>query len=225
MNSNRCQKFPSCPRLSHLTTSHLDKKKEYPKSGLQILFVTTKNIDKMDPDLVLPEKIMAFLEHVANPLDYGYQEVHAEVILDGIAFSAVGQEPSSCVLQYRINPEIFNYECIELVDIPLTHPEIARKFLLKAATTPATYHIPIRDFILPKFVLDYLDPDLDFSLPSSWSHLYCSQFVLLFLRFCAAQNIIPIDSEKLRRKLYSVNSHACSPAHLAHILNDILKED
>lgn len=198
-------------------------KKDLEMSTVKIMFITTKNIESMGIENPFAEKMIAFLEHVAFPEDLFYQEVHAEIILGNVCYSAVGKYPEPCVITYNFPSELARLPCVEIVDIPVTDVRLAAEFLLKAATTPATYKIPILDFAIPKSILDKTDPELDFMQPSTWSHLYCSQFVLLFLRYCAHMQIIPIEPHKLKKAIYSVNSHCCSPAKLAHIIYDLIK--
>jgi len=193
------------------------------QSRLKILFMTTRGLYEADRSVAMAQKLLEIMEHIASPADYRYPQVHAEVILDDTAYSAVGQPPGPCVLSYPAHLDtLSSLPFIETVDVPITDPEAARRFLVKTTFTPATYSIPYADFVLPSFVLRYTDPDLDHSRPFTWSHLYCSQFALLFLRHCASEGIIPLPPDALRAHLYSVSSHACSPAHLAHLLDNLL---
>lgn len=188
-----------------------------------IMFITTKNMDKYNPSHAFSAKITALLEHLANVWDYKYNEVHAEIILKKTAYSAVGLPPEPCVLTYTLDPSQLAMPCIEYVHIPLTDMHTAKDFLITATKTQATYDIAALDFCLPDFVLKYTDPELECSLPMTWTHLYCSQFVLLFLRYCHVKKIIPLSDERLRL-LWSTSSHKCSPAHLKHILDNILSQ-
>jgi len=193
------------------------------KTDLCIMFLTTQGIEDLDPGSAFSKKFTAFLEHVACPYDYPYSEVHCEVFLDGVSYSAFNMHSSSCVVKYNPKPSILSLPCVELVPVPITDIGAARDFLDLAVLTPATYSIPYADFLVPKFVLDYSDPDPPCSNPSAWRHLYCSQFALLFLRHCVEKNLIPLPSDKLSLiDSGHVNSHACSPAHLMRILKQML---
>ena len=194
-----------------------------PDSHVTIMFITTKNLGKCHPSHAFGAKITALLEHLANDWDYNYNEVHAEIILDRTAYSAVGLPPEPCVLTYSLDPAQLTLPCIEYVHIPLTDIQKAKDFLSAASKTQATYDVSVQDFCLPDFVLNYTDPELDCSAPMSWTHLYCSQFALLFLRYCHAKKIIPLPEDRLRL-LWSSSSHKWSPAHLKRMLDTILIE-
>ena len=196
---------------------------EGPEKKLQILFITTKYIEMLNPEASLDVKMIRFLEHVVNWSDRHQEEVHAEVVLNGTCYSAVGKYPDPCVLTYKFNPQLSALPCVELIDVPISDLNAAQDYLARATNTPARYHIPFAEFLLPKLAVDYVDPEYDFMDPSSWTRLYCSQFVLLFLRYCEYRRIISADSTKLHETLYSVSSHTCTPAHLAHMLGDLFK--
>lgn len=164
------------------------------------------------------ENVLSYVEHIPFPYDKGY-EVHADIILDGMCYSAVGTAPGPCVLkgEYVPNPRRNSAGGEELVSIPVTNPADARKYLEKAAEVKTIqYKIPFFDFVTPfNAILDYTDPDLDCDTPKAWPTMFCSQFVLLFLRHCHKHGIIEVPTP---RPLYTCNSHVCSPGHLREIM-------
>jgi hypothetical protein len=192
---------------------------------LKILFLTTNGIDRLDSSLEFVAKVIEFAEHISHISDYNYSEVHAEIILDGWAYSACGSPPNNCVMKYRINPRILSLPCVEIVEMPLLDVPKLKKFLDLAVETPSRYSIPVWDFVLPKILLNYMDPDVPCDDPKAWKFLYCSQFVLLILRFCARQGLFAIPKSKIEiLDSNHINSHTCSPAHLRHILHTILSQ-
>jgi hypothetical protein len=170
------------------------------------------------------QSVLAFVEHVPYPFDSG-NEVHADVILDGVCYSAVGSAPDPCVLKgrYAPNPYRNTAQGEELVPIPIADPVAAKMYLEAAAKiTTIRYSIPFTDFVTPNVVLNYTDPDLDCHDPTSWPTMFCSQFALLFLRHCHSSRILgPLDPARADL-LYACNSHVCSPAHLRKILHGVL---
>lgn len=189
-----------------------------PSNTATVLFLTTNGLDKLDPSLVNSQRWVRLLEHIVHPLDYSYSDVHTELILDNQAYSAVNTK-NPCVVKYTPTDYFLSLPCVETVKIPLTDDRIAKLFLEESSMSSATYQIPVSDFLLPKYVLDFEKSDLDCCRPDTWEHLYCSQFVLLFLRFCAMHGILDMPTDKLYYLSPSyVNSRTCTPAHLRHIL-------
>jgi hypothetical protein len=194
-------------------------------STQQILFLTTKNIDHFDSKLKFVAKVIELAEHISNISDYNYSEVHAEIISDGWAYSACGIPPHNCVMKYRMNPWILSLPCVEIVETPLIHVNKLKTFLNLAVETPSSYRVPISDFVLPKILILYMDPDLPCEDPKAWTFLYCSQFVFLILRYCAKERLFSIPESQLALlDSKHINSHTCSPAHLKHILHSILSQ-
>jgi hypothetical protein len=194
-----------------------------PPSKITIIFVTTKGLETMDRASLLAGNFLLTLEHVVYPFDYPYHDVHAEVCLNGTRYSAVGLSPSPCVLTLPFHSNLLSLPCVETVSLPITDDRIAQLFLTESSKTPATYFIPIQDFLTPKAILDYTKPDLNTIRPDTWQHLYCSQYVLLFLRYCAEHGILPLPAHKLAYLHPSyINSRTCTPAHLRHIIDKML---
>lgn len=183
-----------------------------------VLFITTKNISKNFPGDRFSQSIVDILQHIEHPF-YDEHAIHAEIIMNNTAYSAVGLPPDQCVLSYTPNQKLMSYDCVEIFHVPITDQSVAQKFLDMAVDTPATYAIPVLDFLMPKFVLDLVDRDYECGKPSSWAHLYCSQFALLFIRYCRQMGIINLPGRDLSLvDPQSINSHKCSPMDLMHIL-------
>lgn len=192
------------------------------KGHVTIMFFTTEGLEKLDKTAALAERFVAFLEHVLDPRDAGYQDVHAEVVLDdGEAFSAVGRKPRPCVIQYKVTEKLLSQPFVRLVKVPVTDVEKARKFLREAAETKATYDIPVAQMLTPNALLHAWRTDLDATHPATWHHLFCSQFVLLFLRYCHTERILPLSERKLK-VLWSEDSVKWTPAHLRRKLAEML---
>ena len=170
-----------------------------------------------DKNIQRAQDVLAVVEHVPYPFDPGC-EVHADVVLDGMCYSAVGTAPGPCVLKgnYKPNP-CRNCELgEEFVLVPVYNPAAARDFLEAASEVKTMrYSIPFWDFMEPNVILKYTDPDVDCDNPKSWRTMFCSQFALLFLRYCHKHGIIAIRNPI---PLYECNSHVCSPAHLRKIM-------
>ena len=173
------------------------------------------------------EEVLDVLEHVAFPFDGG-NEVHADVVLDDICYTAVGMEPGQCVLK---GEKSSSYLCphpgIEIVEIRVFDVNFARKFLDAAVSASISYYIPVLDFVTPSTMLQWTDPDVDCCNPASWSTLFCSQFVLLFLRYLYMHGVLcvpgpPPDARRRGSALFQCSSHVCSPAHLREILHTVL---
>jgi hypothetical protein len=184
-----------------------------------VLFITTKNIKKDFPHDSFAQAILDILQHIEHPF-YKEHAIHAEIIINNTAYSAVGLPPDQCVRCYTPNPKLTTYDCVEIYHIPLTDSAKAQKFLDRAVNTPATYAIPVLDFLMPKFVLDLVNKDYECGKPSTWAHLYCSQFALLFIRYCKQNGLLDLPGRDLSLvDPRSINSNKCSPMDLMHILN------
>lgn len=185
------------------------------------MFFTTEGMESINRGEYLAGRFTAFLEHVLDPSDAGYQDVHAEVIVGGTAYSAVGRAPDPCVLTYRVGTKLLAQPFVRLVRVPVTDLNKARAFLDGATRTRATYDIPVAQMVAPDAVLHLARKDLDPARPATWHHLFCSQFVLLFLRYCHTENILPLPREKLQ-VLWSEDSVKWTPAHLRRQLQCML---
>lgn len=166
-------------------------------------------------------RMLAFLEHLAHVSDFMYNEVHAELLIQNCGYAAVGMDTkgnSSCVLKYTFR-KLPDFPCLEFVHVPVSDADRARRIADEIwHRTRASYAIPVLDLALPSFVVRDVGVD-----PSHWDHLYCSQFVLLFLRICSRERILALPEDRLA---YLEESHTsslrCTPAHLRHVLRTVL---
>ena len=179
-------------------------------SFVTVLFITENSTSE------LSERILTAMEYVVHPSDWGYNEIHAEIIVKNRCYSAVGRPPDSCVIKYDFTRYRETLPCAECVQVPVTDVDKAQRILEYFSSTHATYEIPTLDFFTPSIFLD----DLDFN-PDHWGHLYCSQFVLICLRRMCQAGLIPLQPDRLAH-LYDCSSRTCTPAHLKHILDRML---
>ena len=68
----------------------------------------TKRITNLGPSAAFSQKFTAFLKHVACPHDYPYSEVHSQVLLYCVPYSAFNTHSSSCVVKYNLKPSILS---------------------------------------------------------------------------------------------------------------------
>jgi hypothetical protein len=177
---------------------------------ITIIFITA------DRDSDLESKVTAAMEIIAHPFDYGYNQIHAEIVVNNTGYSAVGRPPDHCVIKYNFKHNKLNYPHVQVVNVPVIDTTQAEKDIEFLATTHATYKVAFTDFLIPSMFLK----ELDFE-PAHWGHLFCSEFVLMCLRLMCKHNILLIPLEK-EYHLYECNSRTCTPAQLKHILDKIL---
>lgn len=164
--------------------------------------------------------ILVFLEHLAHVSDSQYTEIHAEVIVGRYRYAAVElpHNKKSCIFRCEAG-DIRCTPHVEVVDIPVSN--LARAIQIAEdiwSTAHASYNIPYFDMAVPSFMLGDLDLD-----PTHWDYLYCSQFVLLYLRICARENILALPVRRLQfLDERHCNSLQCTPAHLRHVLSNVL---
>jgi len=169
-------------------------------------------------------KMTAFFEHLAHMSDdWKYNEVHAELIIPPTAYAAVWNEsnPNNCIVKYNFQT-IKNTPNISFLAIPV-HDVKAVSALAESIwkTCKASYKIPFSDLALPSFLVHDYD-----NVPQHWDHLYCSQFVLLFLRICTQKKLlnIPEEQEKYLDEKHC-NSVTCTPARLKLTLDKVLNKN
>lgn len=177
---------------------------------ITVLFV------KADSSLGFGSRVVEAMEVLVHPSDWGYHEVHAEIIIGNRGFSAVGRPPEDCVIRYSFEQSCAVQPFVECVEVPVTDIGEACRVMEEFSNTGATYDIPVLKFMTPSIFIS----DLDLH-PDHWGHLFCSQFVLLCLREMALRGLIPLDPHKLKH-LYDCPSVTCTPAHLRHILDRLL---
>ena len=146
----------------------------------------------------------------------GNPGVHSELWIYGFRVTAreqrFGEEHHKCMDIIPLHKDL-DISKWHVVDVPITNHSLAAKFVQEAIASPAIYNYSVLEFGMPKFVLDRIDSDLDCLRPDKWDKLFCSQFVLLFLRRCAIAGILNV-SEKKQKLLFSVNSNGCLPSRL-----------
>ena len=107
---------------------------------------------------------------------------------------------------------------IEMIPIPIKNIQNAESWLEQARNSPSTFLLPLWNFVLPESTIKILDPDIDnFMKPSTLKHLYCSKFVLLFLRECYWIHNLDNDM-RLQQLLWSVNCNRCTPAYVKQVV-------
>ena len=107
-----------------------------------------------------------------------------------------------------------------IVDVDVTDIDLALQFVRSALNARVRYDINVYECALPKSFIDRIEADLDCCRPETWDHIFCSQFALLFLRWCDYHNILraPRSSSFL---LWTVNSRGCLPSRL-QIITDMV---
>lgn len=149
--------------------------------------------------------------------------VHAEVWIDDMGFGAFDGEyrpHRECIIRIpRPAPgEPVDKEW-DVFPLRLSDEARAIEIMHETWASPARYSLNVRDFILPQRLVNYADPDVDCTQPLQWKTLFCSQFVLLYLRRCAAEGILSDPNGALWR----MNSRSCAPSHLTGIMRQLLR--
>ena len=145
--------------------------------------------------------------------------VHAEVWVDDMGFSSGYNGAARSVFQApRPGPSEPAPERWDVFPLPLASEAAGVDVMLDMWRSEAPYRFNVRDFVLPRAVVDRLDPDVDCTRPREWGSLFCSQFALLYLRRCALAGLLR-DPDRL---LWALNSRACAPSHLARLMPRLL---
>ena len=152
------------------------------------------------------------------------QGVHTEIWFNGFRIAAMGEHhPKESCVQVTETPELESYTSVEgwhVVTLPISDPQKALDFISRVHSLPIPYNINVSECALPKCLLDEIDGDLDCCHPEHWNSLFCSQFALLFLRYCANQGILQIPDDRAKL-LWSVNSKGCLPSRLQIITDRV----
>lgn len=131
--------------------------------------------------------------------------VHTEIWWGGYRFLA-----STRVCVMRLPVPSFSSDW-HVVDVHVSDIDLALGFI--DAALGARYGID-----LAECALQYRTSDLDSCCPATWDGgVFCSQFVLLFLRWCDVHGLLAVDG----RLLWSVNSRGCLPSRLEIILHKV----
>lgn len=145
--------------------------------------------------------------------------VHAEVWVDDMGFSSGYNGKARSVYQTpRPGPGSPAPEGWDVFPLPLTSEAQGVDLMRDMWRSQAPYRYSVRDFVLPRALVDRLDPDVDCAHPEGWGTLFCSQFALLYLRRCALAGLLR-DPDRL---LWGLNSRSCAPSHLARLMPPLL---
>ena len=144
---------------------------------------------------------------------------HADVVVHGRFFHTFGSgsHREDCVVKHKQPDDLLTKYYTENVSIYVKHPELAIRWLEDSCKTPAKFVIYKGEFFCPTTILDLLDKDDDCTKPETWKHLFCSKYVLLFLRYCHLTDNLEAPEEKLRL-LWTINSNQCTPAFLRRLV-------
>jgi hypothetical protein len=160
---------------------------------------------------------------VITTFSLGNPGVHSEVWIHDYRVTArdhrFGEDKHKSMDIIPLDPDLDTSQW-HVMKIPITDKKKAVDIIEEELASPAVYHYSIPELAMPKFILDSIDTDLDCCHPEKWDTLFCSQFVLLFLRRCAIAGILDVPKEK-QRLLWSVNSKGCLPSRLQIIANHI----
>jgi hypothetical protein len=158
--------------------------------------------------------------------------VHAELWIEdgskGVRVAAMCTEKSSgasgvgsiLIRQDALPPPPPDGSQWHTVDVPVRDMKRVWNFILEVVDAGVPYGINVLECTMPKSILDRIDPDVDCSHPDTWGQVYCSQFVLLFLRWCDAHGVLGVP-ESRSRLLWSVNSRECVPSMLREIADAV----
>ncbi len=146
-------------------------------------------------------------------------QYHVDVLVHSTSYHSFGASSLSkkCVHVEKQPDDILTKYWIENVSIRVKDPDLAVKWLERACKAKTKFKINEYKFFIPQFVEEIIEKDEDCTVPETWKNLFCSKFVLLFLRYCHLTGNLDADEERLR-KLWTVNSNQCTPAHLKRIV-------
>jgi len=150
--------------------------------------------------------------------------VHTEIWLDDYrvgAYGCEGNEHTGCIVVHKMvadrnhpdQPIPPDGSSWHVQEIPITDPQKALDFIQLAKDARVPYGINILECPLPKVLLDEFEDDVDCLHPDTWDKVFCSQFALLFLRWCDKHDILAIDKARTSA-LWAVNSRGCIPSRL-----------
>lgn len=148
---------------------------------------------------------------------FGARECHAEVLVNNTAFTATSMRDS--IVYKREFPDLLEYSDIEWLKLPIKDVHVAINFLELTFKTHAEFGIPVLDFLFPQLVVDAVDVDHkdECMHPDEWHQLYCSKFVLFFLRHSHRKGNLDVD-DKMMEPIWRINSNRCSPAMLRRLV-------
>ena len=136
--------------------------------------------------------------------------VHTEIWWGGYRFFSAGWCNGVGVLQESDGYDAADWDVVE---VPVSDIDVALGFVDAALESSVPYGVnPV------ECALHYCRDDLDCCRPDTWDRVFCSQFALLFLRWCAVHGVLVCEDAK---PLWSVNSRGCLPCRLTHILGEM----
>jgi hypothetical protein len=147
------------------------------------------------------------------------RQYHVDVMVNSIqrhTFGAGGLH-KQCVHVERQPYDILTRFITEDVSIRVKDPFLAVEWLGRASRTKAKFKVYQYKFLIPGFVEEWIEEDDDCMAPETWKNLFCSKFVLLFLRYCHKTGNLDADEERLQ-ELWTVNSNQCTPAFLKRLV-------
>ena len=167
--------------------------------------------------LCCPGPLMVRLYSLMNP------GVHTEIWFDDLRIASAYNSPYGCVRAEQMDEEpAVAHDGSEwhTVKVPVTDVAVALEFIVRALKARVPYGINVLECALPKVILDNVESDLDCCAPESWDRVFCSQFALLFLRWCDCKGILGVPKDRARA-LWTVNSRGCLPSRL-QIITDLV---
>ena len=177
-----------------------------------------------NPTQVIPEVCVASLcgsysnlgDAIVRSFEWGAQPIHTEIwcrdtsftAIDGLEKAVYGSTLGGCM------PFMGKGRQWKLTPLDVTDVDKFWDFLCDTTWTTVPYSISIIDCMMPNSLLNYIDQDEDCMNPLQWNSVYCSQYCLLALRWCARSNLFNKPADVLE-KLWSMHSKKCLPYHAA----------
>lgn len=105
---------------------------------------------------------------------------------------------------------------VECYPIYVKDHQLALNWLDAASNSSTTFSIPYWDFLLPSSIVDYVDmDDENFNLPETWKNIFCSKFILLFLRTCFySGNLIITSGDIINNNNANKDTMVCSDGRI-----------
>lgn len=143
------------------------------------------------------------------------RHVHAELRFYGYTISSFYNSPNSIDVMLESNEGEWDFQ-----EVPVTNHVIALDIIQDIFRhCHASYGFNPLDMTIPKTYLDLWEGDVECKRPDKWKRIFCSQFVLLFLRRCALAGVLKGKTDLL----WSVNTHSCTPAMLRTLLTRVFE--
>ena len=147
------------------------------------------------------------------------QQYHVDVMVHSKSYHTFGASSlkKDCIHVQRQEYDMNTQTYTENVSIAVTDPLLATEWLARASKTKAKFKVYQYKFFIPEFVEELIENDEDCMTPETWNNVFCSKFVLLFLRYCHKMGILDAEEERLQ-ELWTVNSNQCTPAYLKRLV-------